>query len=88
MSGFIVVYDDEMGICAPFGWNDSCEGALCSTYDGPVALFDTRKQAQQAINISKAYAKLCGLQGRPVSTDFTEHAKCIKIVPLAKEPQL
>lgn len=87
MSGFIVVYDDDDSLCVPFGWNDGCEGALCCAGSGPVAMFDTRKQAQQAINISKAYARLCGLQGRLVNTDFTEHSKCIKIVPLAKEPQ-
>lgn len=44
MSGFIVVFDDEMGYCAPLGWDADCNGAIeaCGVN---VALFATQKRS-------------------------------------------
>lgn len=80
-SSVIVVYDDDMGACFAMGLDDACEGAIsCST--GTVAVFANRKQARKAIAISKAFAKLCELQGGIVNTDFTDGIKFVKVVPL------
>lgn len=79
MKFYIVVFDDEQGLCVPYGFDADCEGALCAT-GGDVALFADRKQAQQAIRISTKYAELCKAQGIPENTDFLgESRKCVKI---------
>lgn len=85
-AGFIVVYDDDCGLCVPMGWDADCDGAICSTHES-IALFATRSEAQTAIRISTAFASLQQLQRLPCNYDFIESLKKIKIVPLtAKEP--
>ena len=83
---FIVVFDDEGAVCAPYGWDSDCEGALAQAIDrdDPVAVFDTRQDAKKAIEISRRYGLLCKAQGKPVNDDFTDpkYAKCIRIKPL------
>jgi hypothetical protein len=79
MKFYIVVFDDEQGLSVPYGFDEGCKGAICAT-SGDVALFATRKEAQQAIRISTKYAELCKAQGIPENTDFLgESRKCIKI---------
>ncbi len=80
--GFIVVYDDEMGLCVPFGWDDDCAGAIASAIRQPVAAFPDRKAARKAITISTRYARLCEAQGIPPNTDFTDGVKNVKILAL------
>jgi len=78
---YIVVFDDDGGVCAPMGWDEACDGAICST-NGDVATFQTRKEAQRAIRISKAYARLCLEQGEPINSDFI--GDCAKLVKIRK----
>lgn len=80
-SAFIVLYDDEQGYTNPYSWDPDCLGALSGMSDDPVALFQTRKQAQQAIRISARYAALCQAQRKPVNEDFTSGLKNVKIAP-------
>lgn len=82
---FIVVWDDEMGICAPMGWDADCDGAIHAAIGSqPVALFASRAEARKAIRISTAYQRLLREQGKPVNEDFLAGAKCLRIVPCAK----
>ena len=74
---FIVVFDDEMGLCVPYGLDPNCEGALSLTE--PVAVFPDRKAARRAIAISKNLAELVTAQGGPANTDFTYSIKSVKI---------
>lgn len=81
---FIVIYDDEGGLCAPMAWDDACEGALTGQCGkAPVATFSTRVAARQAIKVSACYARLQEAQGKPFNTDFTTYRKCLKVLPLA-----
>lgn len=75
---FMVVFDDDMSLCMPYGMSKECEGALDNAQ--PTALFRSRKQARRAITISKAHAKLKKLQGVPFSEDFLLSGSLIKIV--------
>ena len=84
---YIVVFDDEQGAFWPMGWDTSCDGALSTMTDMTVALFADKAAARKAIRISAAYAKLRHAQGLPENTDFTDGAKCLKLVKiLPKEP--
>lgn len=66
---FIVLWDDNMGVCCPMGWDSDCAGAICCI-DKSVAIFPSRKAARKAINISAKYALLCQAQGKPANLDF------------------
>lgn len=81
-AGFIVIYDDGMGVSSAYGADKDCPGAI--EYGEPVALFTDRKQAAKAIRISVANARLREAQGLLVNTDFTDGRKHVRIVPLAK----
>lgn len=86
MNGFIVVFDDGQGLAAPYGWDADVDGGL-EAYGKAVAVFATRKQAQHAIRISAAAARLAIAQGRlrPDGSDFVgPAARCIKVVPLVE----
>lgn len=79
--GFIVLWDDEMGVCCPMGWDDDCDGALCCITDS-VAIFPDRKAARRAIDISAKFAQLRRSQGKPVNLDFIGDArKNLRVVP-------
>lgn len=83
---FIVLYDDENGgLVIPYGWSDDCEGAV-EPFSQSVALFETRKLANQAITISRRFAELQKAQGKPFNTDFTEGRKFLRIVPATEKP--
>lgn len=78
--GFIVVWDDNAGVSAVFGWDDDCDGALCMSEH--VAWFATRQAAKTAINISVTFARLNQLQGKPHNSDFTDVVlKNVRIMP-------
>lgn len=79
---FIVVFDNNDGICVPMGWDEDCDGAIEGAWTKPVAMFETRADARKAINISAAAAKLAIAQGKPANDDFTTGRKHLKIVPL------
>jgi hypothetical protein len=64
----IVVFDDEQGICAPFGWDEDCEGAICCS-SKPV-VFANRRLARQAITVSRRWAALRKAQGQTSNADF------------------
>lgn len=78
---FIVVFDDEQGLCVPMGWDTDCDGAVCACHDS-VALFPDRTAARKAIRVSTAFAKLCVEQGVPANDDFTTGRKNLRILPL------
>jgi hypothetical protein len=78
---FIVVSDDDGSFCWLMGCDPDCEGAICVNCSEP-AVFETRKLAQKAIRISKAFAALRATQGLSVNEDFTSFADRIKIRPL------
>lgn len=71
---FIVLWDDNMGVCCPMGWDDDCDGALCCITDS-VAIFPDRKAARRAIGISSKFAQLRRSQGKPVNLDFIGDAR-------------
>lgn len=66
---YVVLWDDNMGVCCPMGWDADCAGAICCL-DKSVASFASRKAARKAIDISTKYALLCRAQGKPVNLDF------------------
>ncbi len=71
MSQRFMVLFDEPGFSSPMCWDEECEGALCTFYlDQPIALFETRELASQAIEISRRRAQLCQAQGKPANSDF------------------
>lgn len=76
---FMVFYNDQNGLCVPFGADDSTAGAIHGAENTPV-MFATWADAQKAIRISIAKAKLDEAQGRPVNEDFTVYRKNIRIV--------
>jgi hypothetical protein len=85
---YIVVFDDEGGLCTPFGPDPDCEGALQYSNDG-VALFPSHAAAKTAIKISVKYAELLMAQGKPANTDFVGDAKkFIKIRPCQAMPEI
>ncbi len=57
-AGYIVVWDDEMGVCCPMQWDDECEGALCCYGLSMLAFFLTRAEARKAIDISAKFAAI------------------------------
>lgn len=79
---YLVLYDDEMGICCPMAFDPECEGALATWSKGDeVALFESKKAALKAISISRKFAALRKAQGRVVNGDFTpECSEFIKVV--------
>lgn len=81
-AGFIVVFDDQMGLCSPMGPDSECEGAICC-HSGRVTLFPTQREARKAIRISAAFARLCAAQGKPANEDFTTARKHLRILPLS-----
>lgn len=84
---FIVVFDDDQGVCVPMGWEDDCEGALCAYgRHVHVALFNSRADARRAIRISSAYARLRKEQGKPANDDFLAALKCVKVLPCKEGP--
>jgi len=69
----IVVYDDKDCLCFPQVWDKDCEGAICTgNADGKdiVALFETRKAARTAIDISAKAAALAKAQGKPANEEY------------------
>lgn len=81
--GYIVVFNNQEGIEAPYGWDRECEGAL--EYIEPVVVFPDRKAAQRAIRISVAKARLEKEQGRPANDDFLPpYRKHVKIIPVVR----
>lgn len=70
---FMVVWDDEQGLCLPQVWDSDCDGALCGLCCGQaagVAIFDSRKQARAAIAVSTKWNALLKAQGRTYNVDF------------------
>lgn len=85
-SHFIVAYQSDLGgMTVPYGWDDDCLGAICS-YSDSIALFTSRKLAQQAIRISARFAALRSAQGKPANTDFIADIKNVRIIPCSSEP--
>lgn len=80
---FIVVWDDDQGICLPMGFDSECEGALEGIAKKDcIAIFPDRKAAQKAIDISAKHAALRKAQGKPANDDFLGAArKNLRIVP-------
>lgn len=77
---FLVVWDDEMGVCVPMVRDADCEGAICGGYStDKIALFRSRADARKAINISAKFAQLQRAQGKPENTDFLEGRKNLRI---------
>ncbi len=82
----MVVFDDELGLFAPMGWDENCAGALACTY--PVVIFDDRKQARRAISISRKFAAQRREQGEIVNDDWTpECSKAIQVVSVVSAYQ-
>jgi hypothetical protein len=70
-SQYIVIYDDNCGLCVPYSWDDDCEGAIVTGgKDDTVAVFSSRKDATKAIQISTTNATLRRLQGLIWNSDF------------------
>ena len=68
---FLVVWDDEQGLCVPMAWDTDCEGAICAGGStDKLALFRSRKAARKAIDVSAKFAALLRAQGKPANDDF------------------
>ena len=81
-AGFIVVFEDNQGVCFPMGLDADCEGAI-EAYGKATAFFASRESARKAIRISTANAKLMRAQEKPANEDFLGAClRCVKIVPL------
>jgi hypothetical protein len=78
---FIVVFDDGDTVCCPVGLDSKCDGALVAT-NGPVAMFEKRADARQAIKTSYLFAQLQRVKGEIYNDDFIALRKYIKIRPL------
>lgn len=82
---FLVVYDDQDCLCVPQVWDKDCDGAICtgnSNGKDTVALFDSRKAARAAIDISTKFAELCKAQSKPHNEDYLKPCrKNIRIQP-------
>lgn len=79
---FIIIYDDDQGLCAPMVHDRECEGAVCALTapTDKIALFCHRKDARTAIEVSAKYAALRRAQGKPENTDFLEGRKNLRVV--------
>ena len=85
---FIIVFDDDQGVCVPFGWDSECDGAV-ECHSGKVALFSDRKAARKAIDISAKNAALMKAQGKPANEDFFPPCrKNIRILPCVPNPKV
>ena len=81
---FMVVWDDQLGVCVPMTWDADCEGAICSgcREEDEVALFVNRQAARKAIDISTKWNALLKAQGQPYSDDFSGACrKNLRVVP-------
>ena len=69
---FMVIWDDQMGLCVPMVWDTDCQGALCGWVrsSDQVAMFPTRKAARVAIDISTKWNALLKAQGNTYNEDF------------------
>lgn len=84
---YVVLWDDKQGVCCPMGWDDGCAGSLCCI-NKTIAIFDSRKAARNAIDISTKYALLCRAQGGLVNLDFLgdfkKNLRVVECVPNEK----
>ena len=85
--GFVVTWDDGMGVCVLMGRDTNCEGALEGVVTAPALVFNTKSQALKAIRISKLANALRKEQGRSYLEDFVESTKCLRVVPLVRAQQ-
>ena len=76
-----MIYWNNGDYAWPMGHDDSCVGAVCIDESKPV-MFESRKDAEKAIRISKANATLRKDQGLPANDDFLQDTHLIKIVKL------
>lgn len=78
---FIVIFDDDQGLCVPYALDQDNEGALHAISRGDtVAIFKSRDDAKRAIRISRKLAELDQARGHPVNDDFLlPGVLCVKI---------
>ena len=68
---YIVVWDDEQGVCVPMGFDSECEGAIEAIgKNDAVAYFSDKPAARKAIDISAKNAALRKAQGKSANDDF------------------
>lgn len=80
---FIVVWDDQQGICAPMVMNTECAGALCAGVGDKekIPLFQSRQAARKAIDISIKWNTLLKSQDEIYNGDFDrDQRKFIRII--------
>jgi len=81
---FLVIWDDDQGICLPMMWDGDCEGAICGgavRKTDRVAIFTSRKAARKAIDISTKWNALRKAQGHIYNSDFEgDCRKCLRVV--------
>lgn len=78
---YIIVFDDDQGLCVPMGMAPDCEGAVESAGSDPIAIFPSRSAARRAITISTLHNRLLKAQGKIYNCDFIEARSCVKIRP-------
>lgn len=81
---FLVVWDDQQGLCVPMVWDADCKGAICGGIGDKdkVAIFTSRKAARKAIDISTKWNALLRAQGKIYNGDFEcECRKNLRVVP-------
>lgn len=79
---YMIVWDDDQGLCVPMAFDGDCAGAVCAIgHKNKVAVFADRKSARKAIDISAKFAALCKAQGKPANDDFLgECRKNLRVV--------
>lgn len=83
---YMVLYDDQQGLCVPTEWDVDCAGAICgrSGTSDLLALFTSRRAARTAIGISTKWNALLKAQGKPRNEDFEQPARNhLRVVPCA-----
>lgn len=78
---FIVIFDDDQGLCVPYALDQDNEGALHAISRGDaVAIFKSMDDAKRAIRISRKLAELDQARGHPGNDDFLlPGVLCVKI---------
>lgn len=79
---YLIVYDDGNSLSLPMRADSKCEGAVTTAEEGQPILFGTKKEAERAVRVSRAWADLQAARGDSVDGDdfAPENRKHVKIL--------
>ena len=79
---YLILFDDEMGLCCPMTWDKETPGAVEGAGSSdPIAVFHERNDALRAIRVSRKKAESAKERGDEIPNDdfLGEARKCIKV---------